>query len=168
MSVRGSGGTSGFAVWSADFGHLEGCRDGIMPVALSQVVPLTLLGDKAKKGVDLTGACSPITFPMIVGLGGTMAVVLNVLTSVPTTGDGGRFYARGLLAQPSYFRIRQSLAIEPLSIRRTPFPCSRPRPTPGPGDHAFFVGASSWSLDLFVLPLSWSFYKIFKIKPIVL
>jgi hypothetical protein len=35
------------------------------------------------------GACSPITLPMTVGLGGSMAVTLNALASVPMTGGGG-------------------------------------------------------------------------------
>jgi len=103
------------------------------------------------------GACSSITFHMTIGLGGSMAVALNALASVPTTGDGGRFCARGPSARSSYFCIRRSLAIEPLSIRRTPFLCSRPRPTPGHGDQAFLLehrfGASTymWPISLWVL-----------------
>jgi len=35
------------------------------------------------------GACSPITLPVTVGLGGSMAVALNALAFVPETGGGG-------------------------------------------------------------------------------
>ena len=62
-----------------------------MSAILCRVVPLSILGDKAGKSGDLTGACSPITLPMTVGLGGSMADALNALASVPATGGGGRF-----------------------------------------------------------------------------
>jgi len=35
------------------------------------------------------GARSPIMFPVTVGLGGSMPVALNALTSIPATGGGG-------------------------------------------------------------------------------
>jgi len=41
------------------------------------------------------GACSPITLPVTVGLGGSMAVAFNALTSVLATSSGGRFCTRG-------------------------------------------------------------------------
>jgi len=41
------------------------------------------------------GPCSHITLPVSVGLGGSMAVALNALASVPATGGGGCFCARG-------------------------------------------------------------------------
>jgi len=85
------------------------------------------------------GACSPITLPMTVELGGSMAVALNALTSIPAIGGGRRFCARGVSARSSYFRIRRFLVIEPLTIGRTLFPCSMPRSTPGPGDRAFML-----------------------------
>jgi len=40
------------------------------------------------ENADLTGARSPITLPMTVGLGGSMLVALNALTSIATTGGG--------------------------------------------------------------------------------
>jgi len=49
------------------------------------------------------GACSPITLPVTVGLGGSMAVTLNALASVPSTGGGERFCARGLLIGSTLF-----------------------------------------------------------------
>ena len=49
------------------------------------------LGDKAGKSGDLTGACSSITLPMTVGLGGSLADTLNALASVPMTGSRGHF-----------------------------------------------------------------------------
>ena len=135
---------------SADFLRLEGCRDGISHLLYcikSYLHPS--LGIKLEKGGDLTGACSPITLPVTVGLGGSMAVALNALTSIPATGGGGRLCARGPSARSSNFRIRRSLAIEPLLIHKTLFPCSRPRMTPGPGDHVSTserrVGASTCS-----------------------
>jgi len=42
-----------------------------------------------EKSGDLMGACSPVTLPVTVGLGGSMAVALNALASVPATGGGG-------------------------------------------------------------------------------
>ena len=44
---------------------------------------MSILGDKVGKSGDLTGACSPITFPMTVGLGGSMADTLNALLPYP-------------------------------------------------------------------------------------
>jgi hypothetical protein len=53
------------------------------------------LGDQARKSEDLTGACSPITLPVTIGLGGSMATALNALAPVPMTDVGERFCARG-------------------------------------------------------------------------
>ena len=61
------------------------------------------LEDKAGKGGDVTGACSPITLPVTIGLGASMAVALNALAPIPTTGGGERFYARGLLIRSMLF-----------------------------------------------------------------
>jgi len=66
-----------------------------MPAALCRVVPFSNLEDKAGKCGDLTGACSPITLPVTVGLGGSMAVTLNALTPVLVTGGRERFCALG-------------------------------------------------------------------------
>jgi len=74
---------------SADFVHFEGCRDGIL--RLQHYVEWCLhptLGIKLEKSGDLTGACSPITLPVTVGLGGSMVVALIALASVPATGGG--------------------------------------------------------------------------------
>jgi len=103
------------------------------------------------------GACSPITLPVTIELGGSMAVALNALAFVPATRGGGRFCARGHQFARRYFRTRRSLAIELLSICWTLFPCSRPWSTPCPGDHIFMserrAGASIclWILSLWVL-----------------
>jgi len=64
--------------------------------ALCRVVLFSNLEDKAGKSRDLTGACSPITLPVTVGLGGSTAVALNALAPVPVTGGKERFCARGL------------------------------------------------------------------------
>jgi len=77
-------------------------RWDITPAALCQVVLFSNV-DKARKTRDLMGACSPITPPMSVGLGGSMAVALNALTSVPAKGGGERFCARGLLIRSTLF-----------------------------------------------------------------
>jgi len=74
-----------------------------MPAALCRVVPFSNLEDKARKNRDLTGACSPITLLMTVGLGGSMAVALNALAPVPATGGGERFCARGLPIRSTLF-----------------------------------------------------------------
>jgi hypothetical protein len=113
---------------------------------LCRVILLSILGDKAGKSGDLTGACSPITLPVTVRLGGSIADALNSLSPVPATGGGGRFCARGPLIRSSYSRIRRSLVIELLSIRRTLFPCSRPRSTPGSGDYVFMSAGASIGL----------------------
>ena len=82
-----------------------------MPAALCQVIPLSILGDKAGKSEDLGGACSPIVLHVTVRLGGSMAVALNAIASVHATDGGGRFCARGLLtllnATTGYRRRRQ-------------------------------------------------------------
>ena len=126
----------------------------ITSAILCEVVLLSILGDKARKSRDLTGACSPITLPVSVGLGGSMADALNALTPIPTTGGGGRFCSRGPSIRSSYSHIRRSLVIELLSIRRTLFPCLRPRSTPGPSDYVFMsehrAGAS---IGLLILSL---------------
>ena len=69
--------------------RLEGCRDGVLRLlhcVESYLHPT--LGIKLEKSGDLTGACSPIMLPVTVGLGGSMAVTLNALASVPMIGSG--------------------------------------------------------------------------------
>ena len=94
-------------------------------MALYRFVLFSNLEDKVGESGGLTGACCPITLPVTVGLGGSMAVALNALVSVPTTGgrgallrsrlvdsldalfviDGRRLSSPGSFARP-YFRIR--------------------------------------------------------------
>jgi hypothetical protein len=74
-----------------------------MPTALCRVVLFSNLEDEARKSGDLMGACSPITLPITVRLGGSMAVALNALVSVPATGGGERFCARGLPVRSTLF-----------------------------------------------------------------
>ena len=76
----------------------------ITPAALCRFLHFFSLEDKAVKSRDLTGACSPITLPVTVGLAGIMAVALNALDHVRVIGGRERFCARGL------------------PIRLTPFP----------------------------------------------
>ena len=63
------------------------------------------LEDKARKRGDLMGARSPFTFPMSVGLGGSMSVALNALASVPVTGGGG-----------ALLRLRPTDSLDTLSL----------------------------------------------------
>ena len=129
MSARGSGGSSSLASWERLLRASRGApRWDITSAILYRIVPSSILGDKAGRSGDLTDACSPIMLPVTVGLGGSMAIALNALTSIPTTGGGGRFFARGPSTRASYFRIRRSLDIEPLSIRwlSSPYPFAGP------------------------------------------
>lgn len=69
---------------------LKGCHDGILHLqhcAESYLYPT--LGIKLEKVKILTGSCSPIALPVTVRLGGSLAVALNALASVPETGSGG-------------------------------------------------------------------------------
>ena len=75
----------------------------IMPAALCRFLLFSNLEDKARKSRDLTGACSPISFPVTVGLGGSMAVIFNALAPVPATSGRERFCARGLPIRSTLF-----------------------------------------------------------------
>ena len=71
-------------------------HDGILRLPYcTGLVLLSNLGDKARKSRDLTDACSPITLPVTVGLGGSTAAALTALAPVPVTDGVERFYARG-------------------------------------------------------------------------
>jgi hypothetical protein len=61
----------------------------------------------------LTGAHSPITFPVTIGLGGSMLVALNALDSVPMIGGKGTLLRlRPADSLDASFRKRRSPAIE--------------------------------------------------------
>ena len=68
---------------------MEGCHDEILRLLyctglyLSSILRIKL----EKRGFD--GCILPIMFPVTIGLGGSMAVTLNALASVPMTGGGG-------------------------------------------------------------------------------
>jgi len=70
-------------------------RWDITPAILYRSILFSNFGDKAGKCGDWTGACSPITLPVIVGLSGSMAAALNALAPVTVTGGGERFCTRG-------------------------------------------------------------------------
>jgi len=89
VHARGSDVTSGFDIWEHWPYYLEGCSDGILRLLYitgSYLSPILRI--KLERG-DFTGARSPITFPMTVGLAGSMSVALNALASVTTIGGGG-------------------------------------------------------------------------------
>ena len=88
---------------SADFERLEGCRDGYHAYCTMPSCIFFNLEDKARKGGDLTCACSPIMLPVTVRSGGRMAVALNALAPVPTAGGVVRFCARGLQIRSALF-----------------------------------------------------------------
>jgi len=75
----------------------------ITPLVLCRVVLFSNIEDKARKGGDLTGACSPIMLPVTIGLGGSMTVALNALAPVPVAHGGVRFCARGLPIRSTLF-----------------------------------------------------------------
>ena len=106
--------------------RLEGCRDGRSRLLLCvELYVCPSWGIKLEKfGFD--GCLFPIMLPITVGLGGSIADELNALAFVPAI--GGRIHS-------SHYRIRRSQLVEPLSIRRTLFPCSRPWSTSKPGDY---------------------------------
>jgi len=60
-----------------------------MPAALYQLVLFSNLEDKAGKSGDLTGARCPVMLPVIVEIGGSMAVALNALAFILVTRGGG-------------------------------------------------------------------------------
>ena len=120
---------------SADFRFLEGRRDGISRLPhCAEPYSRPSWGIKLEKG-GFDGCLFPITFPVTVGLGGSMVDTLNALASVPTSGGGRRFCAQGPPIRSIHSRTRRSQPIEPLPTRRTLFPCTRPRSTSSPADH---------------------------------
>ena len=93
---------------SVDLIVSRGALRDITPVVRYGLYLSPILRIKLKKG-GFDGAQSPITFPMTIGLGGSMSVVLNALPSVPATGGGGTLLHQGYpLLTPS------TLAPEPL------------------------------------------------------
>jgi hypothetical protein len=89
------------------------------------------------------GACSPITLPVTVGLGGSMAATLNALAPVPMTDGGERFCARG-----SPIRLTFSVFDGPWPS--SPYRFARPRfRIRGYGRHrALAITYLCWSVEL--------------------
>ena len=124
----------------------------ITPATLCQFILFSNLEDKARKSRDLTGACSPITLPVIVGLGGSMAAALNALAPVPTTGGREHFCARGLPIRLTLFPYWTVARHRALIDSLDPIFVFRAMVDTAPWWSRIYVGASSWSLKLFVDP----------------